>query len=140
MEIPFTQLTPYILPWKGRNVNTSLLVIATYLNGSNVYFSTEEIDYNPSWVFNDENIQIVGILNIIPKTIHVNYTKIQTVYESLTNKIHSLFNHPIPYPEEKEVILKVQDSILGHSKYFSVSLPKMKRFLVVGWMFLRLWE
>jgi hypothetical protein len=48
MEIPFTQLTPYILPWKGRNVNTSLLVIATYLNGSNVYFSTEEIDYNPS--------------------------------------------------------------------------------------------
>jgi hypothetical protein len=112
MEIPFTQLTPYILPWKGRNVNTSLLLIATYLNGSNVYFSTEEIDYNPSWVFNDENIQIVGILNIIPKTIHVNYTKIQTVYESLTNKIHSLFNHPIPYPGEKEVILKVQDSNL----------------------------
>ncbi|QGR19634.1 hypothetical protein [Stygiolobus azoricus] len=87
VKIPFTAIVNYVEPWgKYENVNTSLLVIATYVNGNETYSSAEEIEYNPSWVLEDKPIEIVADINIIPKLIKLNMTTIQQEI----NKIQTL--------------------------------------------------
>ncbi|QGR19776.1 hypothetical protein [Stygiolobus azoricus] len=92
VEIPFTAIENYVGPWgKYKNANTSLLVIATYVNGNETYSSAEEIEYNPSWVLQSlpievYPIEVVAKINIIPKLIKLNMTMIQQEI----NKIQTL--------------------------------------------------
>ena len=94
LEIPFSSIAGYVKPWeKYRNVNTSLLVIVTYVNGSNAYSAAEDIEYNPSWVLNNMPIQIVAKINIIPKLIKINTTAIEKYANELNSLRKQLLQH-----------------------------------------------
>ena len=94
LEIPFSSIAGYVKPWeKYRNVNTSLLVIVTYVNGSNAYSAAEDIEYNPSWVLNNIPMQIVAKVNIIPKLIKINATAIEMYADELNSLRKQLLQH-----------------------------------------------
>lgn len=78
LKVSFSSLLKYVTPWeKYKNVNTSLLIFATYFNGSKAYTQAEEIPYDPSWIIQNSPIQIVATINIKPtKTLTINTTQL----------------------------------------------------------------
>ncbi|BCU66989.1 hypothetical protein HS7_04260 [Sulfolobales archaeon HS-7] len=86
LKIPFSAITEYIKPWEKYNViNTSLLIIATYIQGGKAYTAAEEVEYNPSWLLNNNPIQIVATINIVPHLVKANNTTGEQITEQLTN-------------------------------------------------------
>ncbi|BFI76827.1 hypothetical protein [Sulfurisphaera ohwakuensis] len=86
LEIPFSALTNYVKSWEKHNViNTSILIIATYIEGGKAYTEAEEVEYNPDWIINNNPIQIVAIINIIPKIIKTNNITVEQITKQVTN-------------------------------------------------------
>ncbi|NON61376.1 hypothetical protein [Acidianus sp. RZ1] len=79
LKIPFSEILPYAMMWNGRKVNTSLLVIASYIEGNKTYIQTMEIPYNPSWVIENLRYGIIANMMITPlnlvKNISAPYIK-----------------------------------------------------------------
>ena len=75
LYIPFSKLDPYMKYWAewANKANTSLVIIATYFNGAEAYSSAEEIEYSPSWIMDNINIQIIAKINVISKPIPINW-------------------------------------------------------------------
>ena len=98
LKIPFSAIASYVRPWERyKDVNTSILVIATYVNGNKTYSSAEDIEYNPSWVLNNMPIQIVAKVNIIPKLIKLNTTAIADELHSLRKIIANRTHYNYAY-------------------------------------------
>ena len=98
--IPFSKLKPYMehwLPW-AKEENTSLLVITTYFSGTKVYSSAEEVEYSPSWVINDEKIQIVAEVNVIGKTVPINWSLVKYVVQKLKTIRYNFVKTPAGRP------------------------------------------
>ncbi|BBG23244.1 hypothetical protein IC006_0528 [Sulfuracidifex tepidarius] len=87
LSIPFSEVSPYITPWKGKDVNTSLLVIASYVKSGHVYYSAEEVEYNPQWVLRDYPMEVVSTINVIPREVNVNYAYLHSLEEELDEKV-----------------------------------------------------
>lgn len=120
LQIPFSKLEPYMQFWQpwANKVNTSLLVIATYFNGAQVYSAAEEVEYSPSWIINNESIQIVAEVNVIGKTVPINWSLIKQRFEKLRNK---LLKHeskdPTSYPYIINVITQNMTGFKSYSIY-----------------------
>ena len=98
LYIPFSKLRPYMRYWAkwANKINTSLLIIATYFDGSEAYSSAEEITYSPSWIINNVNMQIVAKINVIGKSIPINWSFIKQQIEEFRE---SLEQKPLPTNE-----------------------------------------
>ena len=106
LKIPFSKLKPYMKHWLSwaKKVNTSLLIIVSYFNGSNVYSSAEEVEYSPSWIINNKGIQVVAKVNVIGKMIPINWTIVKQKFEKLRNE---LLKHESKDPEPNVYIVNV---------------------------------
>ncbi|BBG26416.1 hypothetical protein [Sulfuracidifex tepidarius] len=87
LTIPFSEVSPYIKAWEGKEGNTSLLVIASYVKSGHMYYSAEEVDYNPRWVFHGYPIQVVSTINVVPKEINVDYSYLHSIEEGIERKV-----------------------------------------------------
>ena len=75
LVIPFAKLNPYMSCWfpYAKEANTSLLVIVTYIDGNKAYTSVEEVDYSPFWIINCVDMQVVAEVNVVGKSLNVNW-------------------------------------------------------------------
>ena len=119
LTIPFSKLKPYMkhwIPW-AKKVNTSLLVIVSYFNGTNVYSSAEEVEYSPLWIINNKGIQIVAEVNVIGKKVPINWTIVKQRFEKLRNE---LLKHKTKDPGSNPYIINVGTQDITDLKSYTI--------------------